>query len=335
MSILDVFNSDAFAVVPLTDTINKIKFVPSRIRQMGLFDEQGIATTTAGIEEQSGALSLISPTPRGGPGVTLDKERRKLRSILIPHFEINDAIMAEEVQGVRQWGTESQTQTVQGRVAERMARHSQDLEYTHEYSRIGAIKGTVTYADATTLNLFTLFDVSAQTEVDFDLDNASPASGALRLKAASVVRTITTALDGQMIGGVHAFCGDTFYDNLIAHPEVRDTYLGWAQAEELRTGYAYGAFPFGGIMWENYRGAVGGTAFVHTDKAHIFPVGVPGLFKTFYAPADYVETVNTIGQRLYAKQYRMLNDKGIHFDTQSNALHICMRPNALVPARRT
>ena len=41
-----------------------------------------------------------------------------------------------------------------------------------------------------------------------------------------------------------------FFDDLISHPEVRDTYLGWALAEELRTGYAYGAFPCGGIMWE-------------------------------------------------------------------------------------
>jgi hypothetical protein len=28
---------------------------------------------------------------------------------------------------------------------------------------------------------------------------------------------------------------------------------------------------------------------------------VPGLFRTYYAPADYIETVNTIGQRLYVK----------------------------------
>ena len=38
---------------------------------------------------------------------------------------------------------------------------------------------------------------------------------------------------------------------------------------------------------------------------------------------------NTIGQRFYAKQYDMPNGKGVHFDTQTNELNFCTRPNAL------
>jgi len=36
---------------------------------------------------------------------------------------------------------------------------------------------------------------------------------------------------------------------------------------------------------------------------------VPGLFRTVYAPADYIETVNTQGQRLYGKQYEMQTER--------------------------
>jgi hypothetical protein len=62
---------------------------------------------------------------------------------------------------------------------------------------------------------------------------------------------------------------------------------------------------------------------------------VPGLFRTAYAPADYVETVNTLGRQMYAKQYEMANGKGIHIDTQMNALNYCTRPKALIKGKRT
>lgn len=336
---LDIFTDDAFSLVPLTDAINKLKFVPGLIGGMNLFMESGVAATSIALEERDGILTLVSPSPRGGPGTTLDKTKRKLRSLAIPHFEIDDAIMAEEVQGVRQWGSETALETVMGKVTDRTAIHSQSLEATQEFSRIGAVKGIVTYADSTTLNLFTEFGVTQETEIDFDLDNASPAEGVLRRASAKVIRQIAGILEGVPFNGVHAFVGDTFYDDLIAHKEVRDTFLRQVEARQLREGYveggqSFGSFNFGGIVWQNYRGKVGDTDFVNTDKAHIFPTGVPNLFRTYFAPADYVETVNTLGRRLTAKQFPMPNDKGIELEVQMNTLNICTRPKALIPGKR-
>jgi hypothetical protein len=261
--------------------------------------------------------------------------------VRIPHFEINDAVYAEQVQGIRAFGSETQLETVQGLISERNAIHSQSFAATEEYARIGAIKGIVTYADTSTLNLFTTFGVSQESEIDFDLDNASPASGVLRKKCAGVIRQIAGILEGTPFAGIHAFCGDAFFDDLIAHPEVRASYLAQMEAAQLRTGYvdtnglSYGTFQFGGITWENYRGAVGSTSFVDTNKCHLFPLGVPGLFRTYYAPADYMETVNTIGQRLYAKMWEMGNGKGMYMDVQMNALHLCTRPKVLIQGKRT
>jgi hypothetical protein len=339
---LDVFNSDAFGVVPLTDAINKIRFVPGRLGQLGIFQESGIASTSVAIEEKEGQLTLIAPTPRGGPGVTIGKNKRTLRKLSVPHFEINDAIMAEEVQGVRAWGSETALEQVMDKVAERGGIHSQSHAATQEYSRIGAIKGVVTYADGTSLNLFTEFGVSQIAEVDFDLDNASPASGALRRKCAEVTRLIANELDGVPFAGVMAECSDAFFDDLLAHKEVVESYKNTPMASVLRDGYVlpngnkiYGAFEFGGIIWENYRGSIGGTSFIDANKTHIFPIGVPGLFRTVYAPADYNETVNTMGQRLYMAQYPMPNKKGVHLDTQMNNLEYCTRPRVLIKGKRT
>jgi hypothetical protein len=136
------------------------------------------------------------------------------------------------------------------------------------------------------------------------------------------------------------WCGDDFFDALIKNPEVRATYLQTESAADLRSAYisggqTWGSFVFGGILWTNYRGFALGAPMVEVNMAYLYPVGVPNLFSTFYAPADYIETVNTMGLPRYVKQYEMPNDKGIHMDTQMNVLNLCTRPLALLRAIMT
>ena len=341
---LNVFQQDAFSVMSLTDAINKIPFVPGRAGQVIPWVESGIRTLTAMIEEKDGVLSLVNPTPRGGPGEAFAKTRRTARSLTVPHYQVDDAIWADEVQGIRAFGSESELQTVQSLVNERAGEHvSQRLDPTLEFQRIGAVKGVILNADGSTLyNLFTEFGVSQIGEIDFDLDNANPNRGVLRKACAGVVRNVANELGGVPFIGIHAFCGDTFFDELLAHKEVVESYQGTEMAKVLREGYVYpngmkiyGAFEFGGIVWENYRGSVGSTSFVEATKCHIFPVGVPGLFRTVYAPADYVETVNTMGLPRYMKQFPMPNDKGVNLELQMNALNYCTRPRVLLKGKNT
>ena len=110
---------------------------------------------------------------------------------------------------------------------------------------------------------------------------------------------------------------------------MKNAYDRWQDGEFLRNDPRAG-FPFGEIIFENYRGAVGAIPFIPTDTARFFPVGVPNLFKTYYAPADFVEAANTIGIPVYAKQERLRFDKGIELHTQSNPLTMCTRPATLV-----
>jgi hypothetical protein len=341
--ISDVFNGDAFTVLSLTDAINAVPFIPGRAGQVIDWQEEGVTTTSIMIEEDGGELKLVNPTPRGGVGQTFATTKRNARSLVIPHYQVDDFIAADSVQNVRAFGQTSQLEVLQDRVNARLRTHvTQKLDPTLEYQRVGALKGLILNADGTTLyDLFDEFGVTQEAEVDFDLDNASPASGALRKKCAQVVRKMADNLGGVSVGPIFAECGDAFFDDLLAHPEVVDSYKGTSMATVLREGYVtpngtvYGVFEFGGIIWENYRGKVGATSFVETDKCHIFPTGVAGLWRTVYAPADYEETVNTIGLPRYAKQYPTPNGKGRSLETQMNALSYCTRPKALIKGRRT
>lgn len=344
MSVLDVFKSDPFSVLNMTDVINKIPFAAGRATQLLPWAESGISTTSLAIESRAGVLTLINPTPRGGPGEVIAKTGRVLRVLRVPHYERDDAVYADEVQGVREFGSETNVQTVQGVVRDRMAVHTADMDLTLEFQRIGALKGIILNADGSTLyNLFTEFGESANSEVDFNLD-AVGATGALRATCASVVRTIADNLGGTPFNGIHAFCSNTFFDALLQNDEVLASYYSTPMAAVLRDGYLppnqggakiYGAFEFGGIVWENYRGSIGANPIIEADKCYIFPLAVNGFFKTVFAPADYVETVNTIGRPRYAKQFAMPNDKGIYLEMQSNALSYVTRPNALIKGKIT
>ncbi|WP_420801183.1 major capsid protein [Pseudomonas brassicae] len=66
------------------------------------------------------------------------------------------------------------------------------------------------------------------------------------------------------------------------------------------------------------------------DEARLVPEGVSDLFLSIYAPADYIETVNTEGLPYYSKIEEMPFGKGIDGEAQSNPLHICTRPRAVI-----
>lgn len=340
-NILDIFQNDAFSVTSLTDFINDVKYRPGRIGELGLFTYEPVTTTGIAIERIGDMLQLVKPSPRGGPGETRDMPKRKMTNFAVPHFQRDWAVLADEVQNVRAWGSQDQLATVQSVVGNKIAANTADMDLTEELARLGAVTGIVTYADGSTLNLFTEFNVVQETEVDFDLDNATPADGVLRLKSTQVIRAMKKRLGNVPFGEVHAFVGDTFFDQLLQHKEVRDTYKGWGDAKILRESYigknraSNPMFEFGGIVWENYGEIDGEGVGIAATKARFFPTGVPNLFKSYLAPADYVETVNTPGQRLYAKQWQMPNDKGINGELQMNELNICTRPGVLMGARNT
>ena len=65
-------------------------------------------------------------------------------------------------------------------------------------------------------------------------------------------------------------------------------------------------------------------------EAHAFPLGTVDTFGTYFAPADFNETANTLGQALYAKQEPRKFDRGTDLHTQSNPLPMCHRPGVLV-----
>ena len=325
---LDVFSGSAFSIRTLTAAVNEKPHVPGRIGKMGLFTSKGIPTTTVAIENIKGTLRLIETTKRGAPGIQHTADKRKMRNLEVTHIQLDDHVSADEVQGVREFGQDNALKSLRSEVDDRFTSMFDDIDATMEHLYLGAVKGVILDADLSTIyNLYTEFNVTALADVDFTLGTA-----ATNIKALCnlIVRAMTDELGASLLGGVHALCGDDFYDELSTHAEVRGAYERQQEGAYLRGGAkVYESFNYGGITWENYRGAVEGTPFIPTADCQFIPMGVKGLFQNWFGPADYNSTVNKKGLPRYAKLLADRNDKGAELEAQSNPLPICTRPRTL------
>lgn len=323
--LLDIFGNDAFSGVSLTDAILKAPYKPGRIGRMGLFRESGINTTTVVVEEKDGRLELIQSSQRGGPAGTIGQQKRTARSFPVPHLEKESTILADEVQNVRAFGSETDLEAIMAVVNERLVDLRGMHEVTLEHLRVGAVKGTILDADGSTMfNLFTEFGVVQQT-LDIEL---SASATDVRSRCVAIQRLSEAELGAEMVTGYHAFCGDAFFDAFIEHDSVKES-LKYQESQVLRDDIRAG-FQYGGITWENYRGSMSGTPFFPTATAYVVPVGT-GIFRTYFAPADFIEAVNTTGRPVYAKQVSdpELN-RWVKLHTQSNPLALCLRPRAVI-----
>ena len=321
---MNIFEDDAFSVVSLTKAIEDVPAVPNRLAKLGLFEEDGISTTSVSIEKQGSKITLVPAAPRGSSGQTTTRDKRQMVNLSCIHLPQRDAINADEVQNVRAFGSESETETAQRLMNKRLKIMRRDIDATIEYQRVGALKGQVIDADGITV----LEDLHARfgtTPVTFNMVLGS-AGTKVKQKSVEVKRLQRHALGGLGLTGHRALCSSSFFDAMVGHAAVEKAYDRYLNGEFLRTDQTEMGFWFAGVYYEEYDGKVGTTDFIEDGTAILLPEGVPDLFVTNYAPADYNETVNTLGQAYYAKQEPKPMGKGIDIEAQSNPIHICTRP---------
>lgn len=340
--ILDLFDTSIFDLQNLTAAIDKLPYMPGRIGELGLFQQRPIATRHAVIEERQGILQLVPVQQRGSSNqTTMHQPRRKTRTFEVPHMPQWFELLAEDLEGKRAFGTEDQTEIFSQIVNDRLEQMKANHAVTWEYHMLGALQGKILDADGSTVveDFFADFGIS-QTSVTVDFTDTGTYAlpdplADMKILGQGLIRTIQVALGATPFTGYRVFCGNLFWDNFIRHGTVRKAYEYYQENSLLRTtqipgGSGEGGFAFADGVWENYRGFVGTVSFVPDGGALAFPTGAKDLFLEIPAPADFVETVNTRGQMLYAKQERMKWDKGIELHTQSNVLYMCTRPACLI-----
>ncbi|MEJ1365630.1 MAG: major capsid protein [Candidatus Sedimenticola sp. (ex Thyasira tokunagai)] len=340
---MDIFNQDAFSLASMLQAVERVDTKPDRLGSLGIFTPNPIRTAIVSVEERAGTLALIKTSARGAPLDQRKTEKRNMRNFETKRIAKGDRILASELQFVRQFGTEDQLAELQVELARRLDGPSglvAEVEMTMENMRLGAVQGILADADGSPIyNWFTEFGITQATEVDFDLDNSSPASGVLRKTVQDkVVRAMRRKAKGARYSGIRALCGSAFFDDLIAHPEVRETYLNQQGASELREGYDGISFTFGGVTWEEYVGTDdNSTVAIDTDKVKFFPEGTGNtVFEMALSPGEQFSHLGQLGQPYYPMVVPdMKRDQYVDLEVYSYPLFLCKRPEMLLRGKRT
>jgi len=333
MSLLNPFDTNAFGLVSLSAAINILPNNYGRLRAMNLFPEKSVTTRTILVEEKNGTLSLLSTLPPGSPGQKAGRSQRHVRAFVVPHIPYDDEVLPQEYEGIRAFGSENSTDAVTTIMNDHLQTMRNKHAITLEWFRLGALKGIIYDGDGSTVlyNLYDEFLIKPKT-VDFVFGTTTTD---IRAKCLEVKRHIEDNLKGEVMqGDPRVLVSKEFFDALTGHAAVQDAYDLWQNGAALRDDMRKG-FPFGGLVFEEYNATVSNNAgtptlFFASKYGIAFPMGTMDTFKTIVAPADFIETVNTPGQLLYAKQKNRDFDRGIDIHTQSNVLPLCLRPGVLV-----
>lgn len=325
MSRNDLFSSDAFAMQTLINAINSLPYKPSRIAQLGIFEESGIATTECSIEFKQNQIHLISTISRGAPAPVYQSGKRDLIPFKVPHLITRSTLLADSIQNVRDFASGQQV-ALQDAINERLQGMRNNLDATIEYHRMGAIQGIVMDSSGDVLfDTFAEFDVKKQTHA-LELSNSATN---VRNQVVAARRKSEAVLGNAVPTGWIALCSAELFDAVVSHSSVEAFAAGWSAAAMLRDDVR-DSFALGGVAFEEYVGTVDGKRFIAPGKGYLVPMGVAGLFISRYGPADYAETVNSYGLPYYAKSEPMPFDRGTRMEAQTNPINLCTRPDAVI-----
>ena len=329
MATFDIFNDDAFSVSQLSQTITDVPEVPTQLGDKGIFQEYGINTTVMMIERTGSALKLIPSAPRGGVREPVALGPRKLIPLGAIHLPASWSVLADEVQGIRAYGSETEVDQMSKLIARKLAVVRGSMDLTHEYQRVGALKGVVLDADGTELlDIYQAFGMVQQTQYwnMVAANTGNPKGSIIALKG-----LIKSKLGGRASRKIRVICSLGFFTKLVDSDAMKKAWELWNNGAYLRTDQVNGGdFEFMDMVFEIYHGGTSAGDFIEDGYAYAYPEGVPGMFQSAFAPGDYMETVNTIGLPFYAKQERMPMDKGITGEAQSNPLHFNSLPECVI-----
>ncbi|NYT80883.1 major capsid protein [Alcaligenaceae bacterium] len=322
---------DLFTITSLTAAINKLPAVPGKVAALGIFDEKGVTTTSVTIDEYEGRLILVPNISRDADPSQSKPGTRRRRTFETLHLPLSRPLLPGQIQGVAGFGSEAPIQNQAAIINDHLQELKNSIEATREYQRVGALRGKLLDADGKLIeDLYAAFGVTQKkSNIALSVAGTDVRAGCMEAK-----RHAEKKLNGVAVTGFAAFVGPDFFDAFTGHANVQKAFANWQEAQDRIGGDVRNGFTFGGITFMEYDVTISGQRFIPTDIAQVFPIA-KGVFRTFNAPANYNETVNTLGQPFYAKAEERRMGKGWDVEAQANPLCMCMYPEALVELKAT
>lgn len=327
--------ANGFELYDYTEELNIIPNTWGLITNLGIFQEEGVTQNTLTVEKRDQTLGLLTDQVRGFRNQVNKDDLSKILAFSVPHFNQDDYLTPQDLQGKRAYGTPDGVDTEAAAIARKLERIRRNHAATIEYARCQAITAGTVYAPNGTVShdLYSEFGVSRKT-VDFVLGTATTEVVA---KIEEVIAHIQDNMQsGDVIDEVVFICSPEFFGKLVAHAQVKDAYKFYKDGDQqplrnrLGTGI-YRTFVFGGATFIEYRGSFNSNRLIPANEAYAIPKG-SDIFKTYFGPANKFGFENTVGEGGYVFTYRDPMGEKIIVQTELNMLNMITRPQVVVKA---
>jgi hypothetical protein len=337
--VVDIFNQNAFGVLDFQEqVVERIDFKPQLLGSLDLFDPIYSFSRMIGVADRNGVLLLIPTSENGAPPEELIPRGAEVRAFQAVRLAKGSTIYMISIAQTLALPFDQQTREITQEVTDRQAQIMDDMELTWEHMRFGAIQGRVLDADGATVlfDWYSVWGIAEPAEIDFELDVATTD---VRKKCRDVKRAMQVAAKGSWTPStkVGSLVGDTFFDLLLNHPQIKETRINTDRAPTLENIEGYSSVEIEGITFINYRGTDdGSTIAIATDKARFFPIGARGAFQVGWGPAsEFKAGLNKRGQPVVGMVLADPSgrEEWDRVENYSYPLFICTRPEMLLRAK--
>jgi hypothetical protein len=329
---------DAFAITDYTQELALVPLAPTLLNDAGLFSEEMLSTHTVTFEEVSKSIGLVGDVYRGSKPQANFDDNRKIRSYPLAHFALTDAILPQDIQGKRAYGSQDAAETEAAVMLRKLEKIRKSFDQTLERARFSTLTTGAIYAPNGSIagNFFTDFGVT-QTSVNFTLDTATTDIAA---KVEAVIAAMQDNADtGDVITGITAYCSPQFFASLISHAKIVAAYQFYSSTQEPLRNRLGGSGLYRRFVWQNVefievRQSIGGSPLIPANEAVFLPNGTTDSFVTYFGPCNKLDFVNTMAERTYVFSYRDLKGENITIDASSDFINILRRPSLVIKGIR-
>lgn len=338
---IEAIVNERFTTLKLTQAIEKRQNEYGMLNGMGLFGEVGIADRHVKIETKDSALQIIPTSPVGTPAPAEDSpDSRKVRILPTFRHAKKYTLLAEELQGVRRFGSDDETESFDIKMVEKLDLIQREQRQTKEFLRWGALKGDVYDADGTTV-LYNSYTEMGETQktIEWDLNAAGDTDTPIDDGSNELIDYLEDEALGEVVTGVVKLCSPGYHAKLMKNKSFRDAYKYYDGQPNPHRNTLRRPFEFKDVIYIRHRGKctfkkADGTLVTHQfipdNEAIAVPLGTVETFRTFFAPGEFIEAVNTIGQEIYVKPKIMDLDMGVELHAFSYPLNIVTKPRLIV-----
>ncbi|WP_262265493.1 major capsid protein [Microvirga yunnanensis] len=316
------FNRE-FSLAESIGIINREAPAPSELGARLPWSERGVTQRTVSFQDYGHKLEVVEPkTWNGAEPQVKGKPKRSLMPLEIYHHPLQSTLQASEIQGKLKIGqTEITPETVENAVADVAGAHRRDHEATWEKNRGLTMRGLIQNPHGGYDNVYEMLK-SKQSSMAMAPNSAG---FKLRKSLTAAKRTIEKTLASQYrIRGYAFIAGSDLFDaltNCADFDSIVDRQAeGAARRDDIRGGYT-----LAGVNLSSYDHA----EYIAANKGYICPI-VDDFYLSLFAPMDHFETNNRQGLPFYANAWTSPNGKVLTIDSESNAIHIAVVPEAII-----